>query len=87
MSKIAPTLGHSASQFNDRFLDEVCPSEFLRSRAASTGSLRECRFWTNDVAGPVKSDAAICGQKIRLFWATTCIFWTAIYGFVLWDRN
>src|SRR5262249_8813422 len=24
-------------------------------------------FWTTDVAGPVKSDAAICDQKIRLF--------------------
>ena len=32
-------------------------------------------------------DPAICGQKVRLFWTTTCIFWTAIYGFVLWDRN
>jgi hypothetical protein len=20
-------------------------------------------------------------------WTTICIFWTAIYGFVLWDRN
>src|SRR5262245_27344803 len=22
-----------------------------------------------------------------VFWTTTCIFWTAICGFVLWDRN
>jgi hypothetical protein len=41
----------------------------------------------NDVRWPVKSDAAICDQMVRLFWTTICIFWTAIYGFVLWDRN
>jgi hypothetical protein len=29
-------------------------------RAASTGSLRECLFWTTDVVGPLKIDAAIC---------------------------
>src|SRR5215471_20132587 len=33
---------------------------------------------------------AIFGRRsvrIRLFWTTTCIFWTAICGFMLWDRN
>src|SRR5215831_10764258 len=33
---------------------------------------------------------AIFGRRsvrIRLFWTPTCIFWTAICGFVLWDRN
>jgi hypothetical protein len=39
---------------------KVCLPEFLRSRAASTGSLRECLFWTTDVAGLAKSSAAIC---------------------------
>jgi len=24
---------------------------------------------------------------LHLFWTTTCIFWTAICGFVLWDEN
>src|SRR5215471_18304890 len=28
---------------------------------------------------------AACGNVV--FWTTTCIFWTAICGFVLWDRN
>jgi len=30
-------------------LDEVCPSEFLRSQAASTGRLREYRFLDYDL--------------------------------------
>jgi hypothetical protein len=25
--------------------------------------------------------------NFAIFWTTTCIFWTAIPGFVLWDRN
>jgi hypothetical protein len=49
MSKIVPTLGHSTSLFNEQFLDEVCPSEFLRSQAASTGRLREYRFLDYDL--------------------------------------
>jgi hypothetical protein len=57
MSKIVPTLGHSTSRFNEQLLDE--------GRAASTGSLRECRFWTTDVVGPLKIDAAICAFDLE----------------------
>jgi hypothetical protein len=59
----------------------------------STGSLRECRFLDNQCSWPSKNRCCDLrvrprnGQKIRLFWTTTSIFWTAIYGFVLWDRN
>jgi hypothetical protein len=49
------------SRFNEQFLDEVGPSELLRSRAASTGCQRECRFWTTDVTVPGNNeiDAAL----------------------------
>src|SRR5215831_8433083 len=53
-AKIVPTLGHSTSRFNEQFLDEVCPSEFLRLRAASTDRLREYRFLDKRCSWPSK---------------------------------
>ena len=49
MSKNRPDAGTLDIRFNKQFLDEVCPSEFLRLRAASTDRLREYRFLDNDL--------------------------------------
>jgi hypothetical protein len=56
---------------------------FGRGRAACANVV----FWTTDVAGQKKAMLQSApyvhslgnGQKIWLFWTTTCIFWTAIY--------
>ena len=49
MSKNRPDAGTLDIRFNKQFLDEVCPSEFLRLRAASTDRLREYRLLDNDL--------------------------------------
>src|SRR5262249_23143949 len=58
-TKIVLAVGQATSRFNGQFLDEgLFCQEFLRSRAASTGSLRECRFLDNDLHF---LDSRLCG--------------------------
>ena len=77
----------SISRFNERFFGRGLFVKVFEIATRHHGQSGRMSFLDNDVRWPVKSDAAICDQMVRLFWTTICIFWTAIYGFVLWDRN
>ena len=77
----------SISRFNERFFGRGLSVRVFEIATRHHGQSGRMSFLDNDVRWPVKSDAAICDQMVRLFWTTICIFWTAIYGFVLWDRN
>jgi hypothetical protein len=66
--------------------DELAPSQLIEEHSVPYQPGPLCR-----ISNGHRSVSGWCSELkdvwLAIFWTTTCIFWTAIRGFVLWDRN